>query len=125
VLKDRRDRLPVQWAHERSKRGFHSASLLAQELNLSVRTLYRQLHQKGTSLQTLKDESRHDEAADLPRRTERPIIQTAQAVGLRNEESFARVFRSWTGFAATACRLGKNSRAPVSARPDQRKRREV
>ncbi len=125
VLRYRRDRLLAQRARERLKRGFHSANSLAQELNLSVRTLYRQLHQEGTSLQALKDETRRDKAADLLRRTERPIKQIAQAVGFRNEKSFARAFHSWTGFAPTAYRLGKNSRAPVSARPDQRKHREA
>src|SRR6266481_4164324 len=125
VLKYRSDRLLAQRARERLKRGFHSANSLAQELNLSVRTLYRQLHQEGTSLQALKDETRRDKAADLLRRTERPIKQIAQAVGFRNEKSFARAFHSWTGFAPTAYRLGKNSGAPVSARPDQRKRREA
>ncbi len=125
VLRYRRDRLLAQRARERLKRGFHSANSLAQELNLSVRTLYRQLHQEGTSLQALKDETRRDKAADLLRRTERPIKQIAQAVGFRNEKSFARAFHSWTGFAPTAYRLGKNSGAPVSARPDQRKRREA
>ena len=123
VLKYRRDRLLAQQARERLKRGFHSATSLAQELNLSVRTLYRQLHQEGTSLQALKDQTRRDKAADLLRRTERPIKQIAQAVGFRNEKSFARAFKSWTGFSPTAYRSGKNSRAPVSARLDQRRRK--
>jgi len=118
-----RDRLLTQRARERLKRGPHSAASLAEELNLSMRTLYRQLHEEGTSLQALKDEARRDKALDLLRRTERPIKQIAQAVGFRSEKSFARAFQSWTGFAPTAYRLGKNSRAPVSARLDRRKRK--
>src|SRR6266436_4310764 len=96
VLKYRRDRLLTQRARGRLKRGFYSAASLAEELNLSVRTLYRQLHDEGTSLQTLKDEARLDKAIDLLRRTERPIKQISQAVGFRNEKSFARAFRSDT-----------------------------
>jgi AraC-like DNA-binding protein len=111
VLKYRRDRLLAQRARERLKRGFHSAALLAEELNLSVRTLYRQLHEEGTSLQALKDEARLDKAIDLLRRTKRPIKQIAQAVGFRNEKGFARAFRSWTGSAPTAYRSN-------TARPD-------
>jgi AraC-like DNA-binding protein len=107
VLKYRRDRLLAQRARERLKRGFHSAASLAEELNLSVRTLYRQLHEEGTSLQALKDEVRRDKALDLLRRTERPIKQIAQAVGFQNEKSFARAFQSWTGSAPTAYRSGK------------------
>jgi AraC-like DNA-binding protein len=109
VLKYRRDRLLAQRTRERLKRGFYSAASLAKELNLSVRTLYRQLHEEGTSLQALKDEARLDKAIDLLRRTERPIKQIAQAVGFRNEKSFARAFRSWTGSAPTAYRSDKNS----------------
>ena len=74
-----------------------------------MRTLYRQLHDEGTSLQALKDEARRDKALDLLRRTEKPIKQIAQAVGFRNEKSFARAFRSWTGSAPTAYRSDKNS----------------
>jgi AraC-like DNA-binding protein len=34
---------------------------------------------------------------DQLRRTDRPIKQIALAVGFRNEKSFARAFRGWTG----------------------------
>jgi AraC-like DNA-binding protein len=122
VLKYRRDRLLTQRARERLKRGFHSASSLAQELNLSVRTLYRQLHEEGTSLQALKDEIRHDKATDLLRRTKRPIKQIALAVGFRNEKSFARAFQSWTGFAPSAFRSSENF-TPVRRSLDQRRRK--
>jgi AraC-like DNA-binding protein len=105
VLKYSRDRLLAQRTRERLKRGIHSTALLADELNLSVRSLYRQLHEEGTSLQALKDEARLDKAIDLLRRTERPIKQIAQAVGYRSEKSFARAFRSWTGSAPTAYRV--------------------
>jgi AraC-like DNA-binding protein len=112
VLKYRRDRLLAQRARERLKRGPHSAASLAAELNLSGRTLYRRLHEEGTSLQALKDEARRDKALDLLRRTEKPIKQIAQAVGFRSEKSFARAFQSWTGSAPMAYRSGKISKNP-------------
>jgi AraC-like DNA-binding protein len=112
VLKYRRDRLVAERARERLKRRPHSAASMAQELNLSVRTLYRQLHEEGTSLQALKDEARRDKALDLLRRTKKPIKQIAQAVGFRNQKSFARAFQSWTGSAPTAYRSDKNSTIP-------------
>jgi AraC-like DNA-binding protein len=112
VLKYRRDRLLAQRARERLKRGPHSAASLAAELNLSLRTLYRQLHEEGASLQALKDEARRDKALDLLRRTEKSIKQIAQAVGFQSEKSFARAFQSWTGYAPTAYRSGKNSKIP-------------
>lgn len=49
VLKYRRDRLLAQRACECLRRS-HSAVLLAEELNFSVRTLYRLLHEEATSL---------------------------------------------------------------------------
>lgn len=109
VLKYRRDRLMAQRARECVKRKPYSVALLANELNLSVRSLHRQLHEEGTSFQTLKDEVRRDQAINLLRRTKRPIKQIAQAVGYRNEKSFIRAFKSWTGSVPTSYRSGKKS----------------
>jgi len=110
VLKYRRDRLLAQRVRECFRREIHSASALAEELNLSLRTLYRQLHEEGTTLQALKDEARRNRAIELLRRTERPIKQIARAVGFRNEKSFARAFQSWTGSAPSTYRAGRRVR---------------
>jgi AraC-like DNA-binding protein len=75
----------------------HSADDLAALLHISPRTLHRQLKEKGTSLQTLKDEVRQGRARDLLLRTSRPIKQVAEAVGFQNEKSFIRAFRDWVG----------------------------
>jgi crotonobetaine/carnitine-CoA ligase len=109
----RRDRLLAQRARERLKRGPHSAASLAEELNLSTRTLYRRLHAEGTSLQALKDEARRDKAIELLRRTDKSIKQIAQAVGFQSEKSFARAFQSWTGSAPTSYRSDEHSKNPL------------
>ncbi|QBK04217.1 AraC family transcriptional regulator [Hylemonella gracilis] len=75
----------------------HTAQTLALQLHLSPRTLHRQLQAEGLNLQALKDEARRGRAEDLLRRTQRSIKQVAQAAGFRNEKSFARAFRVWTG----------------------------
>jgi AraC-like DNA-binding protein len=100
VLQYRRDRLLVPQVRqalavhpERS----HSADALAQLLNVSARTLHRQLKDEGASLQQLKDEVRLDRASELLHRTDKPLKQVAAAVGFRNEKSFGRAFRQWTG----------------------------
>ncbi|QOZ77927.1 ATP-dependent acyl-CoA ligase [Bradyrhizobium sp. CCBAU 53351] len=118
----RRDRLLAQRARECLKRGHHSAASLAEELNLSMRTLYRRLREEGTSLQALKDEARRDKAIDLLRRTEKSIKQIAQAVGFQSEKSFARAFQSWTGSAPTSYRSDENSKNPPGLvdRPERR-----
>jgi AraC-like DNA-binding protein len=102
VLQYRRDRLLVPQvrhalaAHpERS----HSAEGLARLLHVSARTLHRQLKDEGASLQQLKDEVRMERARDLLWRTAQPMKQVAAAVGFRNEKSFARAFKAWSGVA--------------------------
>ena len=71
----------------------HSATVLAERLHLSTRTLHRQLKEEGASLQALKNDVRQTRAVELLQRTERPIKQVAQAAGFGNEKSFIRAFR--------------------------------
>src|SRR5262249_35197391 len=66
-------------------------------LNVSVRTLHRQLEDEGSSLQALKDEARREPAIEQLCRTTRPIKQVALAVGFAGENSLARAFRQWSG----------------------------
>ncbi len=70
---------------------------LADLLNMSRRTLHRQLAEEGASLQALKNEVRHELAKNLLRQTQKPIKQIAVATGFSNEKSFLRAFRQWTG----------------------------
>ena len=100
VLQYRRDRLlpaRVRQALISHPSQSRSAEELAALLHVSPRTLHRQLKEKGTSLQTLKDEVRHGRARDLLLRTTRPMKQVAEAVGFQNEKSFIRAFRNWVG----------------------------
>ncbi|MBO9651279.1 MAG: AraC family transcriptional regulator [Variovorax sp.] len=100
VLQYRRDRLLGQRVREllrtRAAEAGNAASIAAL-LNLSSRTLHRQLQEEGLSLQALKDSARHELAAEQLRRTDRPIKQIALAVGFRNEKSFSRAFSAWAG----------------------------
>ena len=102
VLQYRRDRLLVQQvrqALEAHPDKTHGADGIAALLHISPRTLHRQLKDEGASLQQLKDEVRFERAKDLLYRSDRPVKQIAAAVGFRNEKSFARAFRDWTGVA--------------------------
>ncbi|AKU13069.1 transcriptional regulatory protein [Azoarcus sp. CIB] len=107
VLQYRRDRLLVQRVRhllrERLDEGA-TADTLAERLHLSPRTLHRQLDEEGASLQQLKDEARRERAIELLRRTSRTVKQVALSVGFRNEKSFARAFRQWTGESPSAFR---------------------
>ena len=100
VLQYRRDRLLVQQVRQALAAHpdeTHSAQGLAGLLNMSVRTLHRQLKEEGASLQQLKDEVRCERAKELLYRSEKPVKQVAAATGFRNEKSFIRAFRVWTG----------------------------
>ena len=115
VLQYRRDRLLGERVRELLRTRASEAATaeaLAVLLNLSSRTLHRQLMEEGVSLQALKDEIRHETAADQLRRTDRPIKQIALAVGFRNEKSFSRAFRAWSG--ATPGEVRRHGLAPGS-----------
>ncbi len=98
----RRDRLLIQqirriFQQDVSKNW--TAELLAQHLHISLRSLHRHLQEEGASLQHLKDEARRHQAMQLLHRSHEPIKQIAQQVGFKNEKSFSRAFRSWTGLS--------------------------
>jgi AraC-like DNA-binding protein len=100
VLQYRRDRLLAQRVREllRSRTAeLTDAPAIAAALNVSVRTLHRQLRDEGHALQALKDDARRERALELLERSTRPVKQIARDVGFRNEKSFARAFRGWTG----------------------------
>jgi AraC-like DNA-binding protein len=96
----RRDRLLVEKVRQvlaQHPEQARNADHLAQHLNLSTRTLHRQLKEEGASLQQLKDSVHRDKAVDLLLRTQRPLKQIAAEVGFASEKSFIRAFKGWTG----------------------------
>ena len=107
VLQYRRDRLLVQQVRQAlatRPAETHCAAGLAALLNISVRTLHRQLKEEGASLQQLKDDVRCECAKDLLYRSAKPVKQVGAAVGFRNEKSFIRAFTAWTGMSPAAFR---------------------
>jgi AraC-like DNA-binding protein len=103
----RRDRLLVEKVRQTlSQHPEHSrnADDLAAWLNMSARTLHRQLKEEGASLQALKDAVRRDVAMAQLQRTSRPLKQVAEAAGFQNEKSFIRAFKAWTGVSPEAFR---------------------
>jgi AraC-like DNA-binding protein len=114
VLQYRRDRLLATRARSlmtARPSEPHSATALADALNVSVRTLHRQLEEEGTSLQALKDAVRREQAIEQLRRTNHPIKQIALSIGFASEKTFARAFRHWTGESPSEYR--HNPGAPV------------
>jgi AraC-like DNA-binding protein len=106
----RRDRLLVEKVRQTlAQHPEHSrnADDLAAWLNISARTLHRQLKEEGASLQELKDAVRRDVAMAQLQRTSRPLKQVAEAAGFQNEKSFIRAFKTWTGTSPEAFRQQK------------------
>ncbi len=100
VLQYRRDRMLVQQVRQALANPAvqaHNAETLSRVLNMSPRSLHRQLKEEGASLQQLKDEVRFERAQDWLNRTDKPVKKVAAAAGFRNEKSFIRAFRAWTG----------------------------
>jgi AraC-like DNA-binding protein len=107
----RRDRLLVEKVRQTlAQHPEHSrnADDLAAWLNMSARTLHRQLQEEGASLQQLKDSVRRDLAVALLQRSSRPMKQIAEAVGFQNEKSFMRAFKAWTGATPESFRHDRN-----------------
>jgi AraC-like DNA-binding protein len=107
----RRDRLLVEKVRQTlAQHPEHSrnAEDLASWLNMSARTLHRQLQEEGASLQQLKDSVRRDLAVSLLQRSSRPMKQIAEAVGFQNEKSFMRAFKTWTGATPESFRHARN-----------------
>jgi len=100
VLPYRRDRLLVERVKRvlNNSRGRHlRAEDVASELALSIRTMNRRLRDEATSLRELKEEAKLDLAKYELVRGRAPIKRVAELAGFRNEKSFSRAFRNWTG----------------------------
>jgi AraC-like DNA-binding protein len=96
----RRDRLLVERVRRvlREARGrILGAEDIASELALSTRTMHRRLREEATSLRDLKEEAKLELAKQALMRGRTPIKRIAEIAGFRNEKSFSRAFRSWTG----------------------------
>ncbi len=103
----RRDRLLVEKVRQalaEPPQPCRTAEDLAERLNLSTRTLHRQLREEGATLQALKDSVRRERAQQLLLQTRKPLKQVAAEVGFDNEKSFIRAFKTWTGQTPEAWR---------------------
>ena len=70
---------------------------VAQQLNMSERTLRRRLVELKVSYRQLLDDVRHERAQDLLHSTTMTVREVAQAVGFADARSFRRAFKRWTG----------------------------
>ena len=87
---------------------------VAQALNLSVRTLGRQLAEEETTFLKIKEELRQKIALRLLRESPLSIDAIAEKIGFTSLTAFYRAFKHWTGGTPRAYRLANT---PRKARP--------
>jgi AraC-like DNA-binding protein len=64
---------------------------------MSLRTLNRRLHAKGTSLQEIRDQVTAQAACQLLGNTDKPASEVALILGYSDSSAFTRAFRRWRG----------------------------
>jgi AraC-like DNA-binding protein len=80
---------------------------LANELNISTRTLIRRLKQEDTSYQALLDETRKELAKWYLLNSSESVEAIAERLGYLDTSNFSRTFHRWFGISPTAFRQSR------------------
>ncbi len=75
----------------------YSAEALAQQMNMSVRSLQRLAKEHGLTIRGLLDDTRQTKAKQLLTNTTLKIGEISNRLGYSDERSFRRAFKRWTG----------------------------
>jgi AraC-like DNA-binding protein len=78
---------------------FCSIELVAEELNMSPRTLQRKLHTLDTSYEALVDDARRDYAIALISDNRVPLKEVSYRAGFSDASNFGRAFKRWTNLS--------------------------
>jgi AraC-like DNA-binding protein len=89
---------------ERLVTGKFSEEQIAEQLNLSLRSLQRRLRDEQTSYQQLLDETRLDLALQYINRTSLTVAQIAPLLGFSDSSNFNRAFKRWLGISPSKYR---------------------
>jgi AraC-like DNA-binding protein len=77
--------------------GFRAAPIVAAKLNISERTLQRQLLAEGQSFRDMVDELRQQKAHALLQHPDLTLESIAETLSYTDVTSFSRAFKRWTG----------------------------
>lgn len=89
---------------ERLVTGKFSEEQIAEQLNLSLRSLQRRLRDEQTSYQQLLDETRLELALQYINRTRLSVAQIAPLLGFSDSSNFNRAFKRWLGISPSRYR---------------------
>ena len=89
---------------ERLVTGKFSEEQVAEQLNLSLRSMQRRLRDEQTSYQQLLDETRLDLALQYINRTSLTVAQIAPLLGFSDSSNFNRAFKRWLGISPSKYR---------------------
>ena len=77
---------------------------VAEQLNMSVRSLQRRLKEVGTTFRTLLEGIREDLAATYVRDPDIELVEVAFLLGFSDQSAFSRAFKRWTGSSPSEVR---------------------
>ncbi|MEL7068692.1 MAG: AraC family transcriptional regulator ligand-binding domain-containing protein [Cyanobacteria bacterium J06581_3] len=86
----------------------YSAEALAQQMNMSLRSLQRLAQEHGLTIRGLLDDTRQTKAKQLLTNTTLKIGEISNRLGYADERSFRRAFNRWTGKNPSKFRQGLN-----------------
>ena len=78
---------------------------VADQLNMSERSLQRRLNEAGTTFRTLLVEVRKDLAATYVRDPDIELVEISFLLGFSDQSAFSRAFKRWTGNTPTEFRM--------------------
>ena len=78
---------------------------VAEQLNMSGRSMQRRLNEAGTTFHTLLDGIRKDLAAAYVRDPDIELAEVAFLMGFSDQSAFSRAFKKWTGNTPSECRI--------------------
>lgn len=81
----------------KNKESFPSLSEVADNLNISPRTLRRELHKSNTTYQKMLDNIRSNIAKELLLNTSKTTCEIGFELGFKDTSNFNRAFKKWTG----------------------------
>lgn len=91
--------------------GLPSIEVIAAKLNLSARSLQRQLNEANQSYTQLRESVQRDMAQNWLRHSDRSLVEITFRLGFSDQSNFSKAFKRWTGLTPGSYR--EQAKAPA------------